>query len=286
MATAAGTRKQAPKKKARKKKAAARTGLAPSSASKAAAKSVAASKPAPKRAKRRRSKPAPERRYHPGPLIQSEATLTQAVAALLAQDPETVGPMLAIAGPPPLRQRAAGFEGLAAIIVSQQVSTASASAIFARLQAAIVPLDAESLGAASDETLRGCGLSSPKIRALRSLSEAVASGTLDLPGLAALDAIDAHAALVAVKGIGPWTADIFLLFCLGHPDAWPAGDLALQEAARTALNLKKRPDTEKLEKIGERWRPLRAVAARLLWSYYRAMKQGREGMVLAAAAQG
>ena len=96
----------------------------------------------------------------------------------------------------------------------------------------------------------------------------------------ALDAEDAHNALLAVKGVGPWTADIFLLFCLGHPDAFPAGDLALQEAARLALNLKRRPDAARLERIAERWRPLRGVAARMLWAFYRGVK-ARSGMALA-----
>ncbi len=150
--------------------------------------------------------------------------------------------MIAIGGPPPLRRREAGFAGLAAIIVAQQVSTASAAAIFGRLQARIVPLEAAEIAKATEEDLRACGLSNAKIRALRAVAQAIVEGGLDLKGLADLDAEEAHKALVAVKGIGPWTADIFLLFCLGHPDAFPAGDVALQEAAKVALNLKRRPD--------------------------------------------
>jgi DNA-3-methyladenine glycosylase II len=119
---------------------------------------------------------------------------------------------------------------------------------------------------------------------LTAAAEAVAQRGLDLAALAHMEAPEAHRALVAVKGVGPWTADIFLLFCLGHPDAFPAGDLALQEAARLALNLKKRPDVRKLEKIAERWRPFRGVAARMLWAYYRVAKR-RAGVVdLSAAA--
>jgi DNA-3-methyladenine glycosylase II len=193
------------------------------------------------------------RTYAPGPLIDGEATLALGVAALAAQDAATIAHMLEVGGPTPLRRRDPGFEGLAAIVVSQQVSTASANAIFGRLRAAIVPLNAENLRAASDETLRTAGLSAPKMRTLRALAEAVATNALDIDALASVSAEAAHDKLVGVKGIGPWTADIFLLFCLGHPDAWPAGDLALQEAARLALNLKKRPDTARLEKIGERW---------------------------------
>ncbi|THD48201.1 MAG: DNA-3-methyladenine glycosylase 2 family protein [Bradyrhizobium sp.] len=180
--------------------------------------------------------------------------------------------MIEIGGSPPLRRGEPGFAGLAAIIVSQQVSVASATAIFGRLAAELAPLGVANFMAAEEATLRRCGLSAPKIRALRALAEAVVSG-LDLDGLSALAAHEAHDALVAVKGIGPWTADLFLLFCLGHPDAFPAGDLALQEAARLALGLKRRPDARKLEEIAERWRPLRGVAARMLWAYYRGVKQ-------------
>ncbi len=218
--------------------------------------------------------------YHPGPVIADDASLGAAAEALRLKDPELVGRLIAVGGPPPLRRREPGFAGLAAIIVSQQVSVASASAIYGRLEARIAPLEAARLAAATDEDLRVCGLSAPKIRTLRAAAEAIIESRLDLEGLSALDAEDAHEALVAVKGIGPWTADIFLLFCLGHPDAFPAGDLALQEAAKLALALKSRPDALRLERIAERWRPWRGVAARMLWAYYRAVK-ARSGMALA-----
>jgi DNA-3-methyladenine glycosylase II len=214
-------------------------------------------------------------------MIDSEAALRAGIAALRQQDSDFVDHVLATAGPPPLRARPPGLEGLIWIIMSQQLSTASAGAIFARFRARFPTMEATAILAASEEVLRGCGLSGAKIRAVRAVCEAIVAGTLDLAGLAALEAAAAHSALVAVKGIGPWTADIFLLFCLGHPDAWPAGDLALQEAARLTLKLKHRPDAAELTAIGERWRPLRAVAARLLWTYYRAVK-GRTGMALAA----
>ena len=206
--------------------------------------------------------------------------MREAAERLRAKDPELVERLIAIGGPPPLRRREAGFAGLAAIIVAQQVSTASAAAIFGRLQSRIVPLEAAELARATEEELRACGLSSAKIRALRALAQTIGEGGLDLTALGGLDAEDAHKALVAVKGVGPWTADIFLLFCLGHADAFPAGDLALQEGARLALNLKRRPDAARLERIAERWRPLRGVAARMLWAYYRGVK-ARSGMALA-----
>src|SRR5580692_716170 len=159
------------------------------------------------RAKRR---PAKKRIYHPGPPIADEAGLHEAAERLRAKDPELVERLIAIGGPPPLRRREAGFAGLAAIIVAQQVSTASATAIFARLQARIVPLDAAEIAKATEEDLRACGLSNAKIRALHALSQAIVEGGLDLKNLADLDAEDAHEALVAVKGVGPWTADVFL----------------------------------------------------------------------------
>jgi DNA-3-methyladenine glycosylase II len=244
-------------------------------------KRSAAAKPRA-RVKRRVTKRAPKTRvgaprYHPGPPIADEAALAAALGGLQTLDPETVGAMLAVGGPPPLRWREPGFAGLVAIIVSQQVSVASANAMVARLQAAFSPLDAAGVLAAEEATLKACGLSQAKTRALKALAEATTNG-LDLAGLAALEAEAAHDALVAVKGVGPWTADLFLLFCLGHPDAFPAGDLALQEAARLALGLKQRPDARKLEQIAERWRPLRGVAARLLWAYYRGVKR-RAGVV-------
>ena len=126
------------------------------------------------------------------------------------------------------------------------------------------------------QRLARLGLSRPKIKALKEIARAVAGGKLALATLADIPADEAHAALTAVHGIGPWTADIYLLASLGHADAWPAGDLALQEAARLGFGLKSRPTTKEMGPLAEPWRPYRAVAARVLWSYYRAVK-GREG---------
>jgi DNA-3-methyladenine glycosylase II len=260
---------------------------------KAKAKTVSKAKKSPKAAPRKAAgrKAAKSRRlrqakaaifYHPGPLIDGQSALDEATARLVALDPEIVGKLIEIGGPPPLRLQEPGFVGLARIIVAQQVSTASANAIFKRCEAILAPLGPQSLLDADDDKLRACGLSSPKMRALRALAEAVAKDGLDLTGLGGLVAEEAHRALVAVKGIGPWTADIFLLFCLGHPDAFPAGDLALQEAAKQALGLKERPDARRLEAIAERWRPLRGIAARMLWACYRALRQ-RVGMALEGA---
>ncbi len=223
--------------------------------------------------------------HHDVAPLRTLADLDQAIARLARLDPGFVDHVLTVGGRPPLRRREPGFEGLAAIVVSQQVSTASAAAIFGRLKAALgstdgLPFEAEAVAAVDDELLRRVGLSSPKIRTLRALVEAVRVGTLAFEALAAMPAAEAAARLVAVKGIGPWTAEVFLLFCLGHADAWPAGDIALQEAARIAFGLEARPDAIALTRLGERWRPYRAVAARLLWSYYRVVKR-REGIGVA-----
>lgn len=179
------------------------------------------------------------------------------------------------AGTIPLRRRSADFEGLAQIITGQQVSVASAAAIFARVQALVSPLTAEQLDRFSDEELAGAGLSRPKIRTLRAVSLSCREG-LDLARLAEAPADEAHARLCAIKGIGRWTADIFLLFCAGHPDVFPSGDLALQIAVRDALGLADKPAPGVLDEVAATWSPHRAIAARLFWAWYRVQKQGRE----------
>lgn len=260
------------------RKAAKTSTRAPKPALQRAPRKAATAKKASK-PRRRRVKIAPPR-YGTAPPITDEASLAAALAALRLRDPEGIGHLLAIGGDPPLRLRAPGFAGLAAIVISQQVSVASANAIGGRLTAAFDPLDEHAIDAASDESLRACGLSGAKVRTLKAIAAAILSGAIDFTALAAMPAPDAHAALCAVHGIGPWTADIFLLFCLGHPDAWPAGDIALQEAAKIALKLRTRPDAAKLARIGERWRPHRGVAARLLWAYYGVVKT-RAGIAVA-----
>ncbi|HEV1999550.1 MAG TPA: DNA-3-methyladenine glycosylase [Xanthobacteraceae bacterium] len=204
--------------------------------------------------------------------IDTEVDLEAALVRLIEADP-SLKTILAIAGPLPLRRRAGGFPGLASIVCSQQLSTASASAIWGRLEKAFSPFDHHNLLRARTPQLQRAGLSRAKIRTFRILARALRDGQLDLEALAELPADAAHTALVAHKGIGPWTADIYLMFCIGHADAFPAGDLALQEAARLAFRKKKRPTAKELERMAERWRPWRGVAARLLWTYYRAVKR-------------
>src|SRR6266849_6309529 len=210
--------------------------------------------------------------------IDTEADIAAGLDVLITADPR-LAKVAAVAGPLPLRRRPGGFAGIAAIVISQQLSTASASAIWARLAAAYDPFIPQSLIKARADRLARLGLSRPKIRALKEIARAIAGGVLDCEALPEMAADDAHRALCAVHGIGPWTADIYLLFCLGHPDAWPAGDLALQEAVRLAFALKTRPSSREMLPLAEVWRPWRGVAARVLWSYYRAVK-GQSGLVL------
>jgi DNA-3-methyladenine glycosylase II len=207
--------------------------------------------------------------------IRTETDLDAGLAALERADPRFAA-LLAHAGRPPLRRRPGGFTGLAATVVAQQLSTASANAIWGRLAAAFDPFEPEAIARARAARLARLGLSSPKIRALKEIARAIVRGDLAIGGLAELAAEDAHAALTAVHGIGPWTADIYLLSCIGHADAWPAGDLALQEAARLGFGLSARPNAKEMMVLAAPWRPWRAVAARVLWTYYRAIK-GRDG---------
>jgi len=204
--------------------------------------------------------------------LETQADVDAGVRQLVKQDPR-LAPVLKVAGFPPLRRRPGGFAGLASIIVAQQLSTASAGAIWGRLAAAFDPLHHDRIRLCRATTLARVGLSAPKIRTLKAIAAALHKKHLDLDALIEWPADEAHRALTAIHGIGPWTADIYLLFCLGHADAWPGGDLAVQEAARLAFALRKRPTTKEMEPLAEPWRPLRGVAACLLWSYYRALKK-------------
>ena len=174
----------------------------------------------------------------------------------------------------PLRLSEPGFASLASIIVSQQVSRASADAIFGRLIKLLDPLTPEAILGAGEDVFREAGLSRPKQRGLLAVAVAVADG-LDLHHLCLLDADEAIAELTAVPGIGPWTAECYLLFAAGHPDVFPARDVALQSAVGHALSIDPRPAEKKLILLAESWAPWRGVAARLFWSYYRELK-GRD----------
>ncbi|HRJ69587.1 MAG TPA: DNA-3-methyladenine glycosylase [Beijerinckiaceae bacterium] len=209
-------------------------------------------------------------------IIAHQDDIAEGMDALIRRD-HRLRPVAEMAGLPPLRRSEGGFSGLCGIIVAQQLSVASADAIWGRVRTRLSPLTPRTVLQAEEPDFRACGLSKPKIRTLRAIAEAVDSGLLEIETLHELPADAAHANLTQVKGIGPWTADIYLMFCLGHADAFAAGDLALQEAVRLAFGLENRPSASELAETAEIWRPWRAVAARLLWAYYRVAK-GREGI--------
>ena len=199
--------------------------------------------------------------------IGSDADIREGVAALTSACPH-LARIHALAGDPPLRKRPKGFEGLARVIVGQQLSIASAGAIWGRVEARVKPFDAATLLAVPDRDLRKAGLSRGKIATLRTVAEAIDLGALKLSALDRAPEEVIHAELTALKGIGPWTADIYIMFSLARADAWSPGDLALQHAVKDALLLAERPSLEQMNEVAEAWRPWRGVAARLLWSYY------------------
>src|SRR5882757_4078411 len=209
--------------------------------------------------------------------LNTQADLESAIHALLEQDPR-LKPIFELAGMPALRRRDPGFAGLAAIVCGQQVSTASAAAIWARVSAAFDPFHHDALRRARADRLGRLGLSAAKIKTLKNLARELVAERLNLEVLANEDADAAHNTLTALHGIGPWTADVYLLFCLGHGDAWPAGDLAVQEAVKIGLGLETRPTAKEMAPLAEAWRPLRGAAAHLWWTYYRVLKK-REGVI-------
>src|SRR6195256_1533676 len=209
--------------------------------------------------------------------LTSQTDLEDAIAALVKQD-RRLKPILELTGMPALRQREPGFEGLAHIVCGQQLSTASAGAIWGRLTAAFDPFDPELIRKAPAERLGRLGLSAAKIKTLKNIAREIASERLNLDVLAEEDADAAHHTLTALPGIGPWTADVYLLFCLGHGDAWPAGDLAVQEAVKLGLGLKTRPTPKEMAPLAEPWRPMRGAAGPPWGAHFRALKK-REGVI-------
>ena len=204
--------------------------------------------------------------------MADQADLDRAVDALVQADPR-LRPILDVTGAPTLRRRPAGYAGLAAIVVGQQLSTTSAAAIWGRLAAALQPVDAAAVLATPEDVLGGAiGLSRAKIRTLKAIAGEIAAGRLDLGDMAVMDADAAHTRLTALPGIGPWTADVYLLFCLGNADAWPAGDLAVQEAVRAGLDLPQRPDAKAMARLAAPWRPFRGAAAHVWWAYYHCIR--------------
>ncbi|MCY1125617.1 DNA-3-methyladenine glycosylase 2 family protein [Frigidibacter sp. RF13] len=206
-----------------------------------------------------------------GRIIETADDLAEGAAWLSTRDPR-LAQALADVGPLPLRRNPGGFAALLDAIMSQQVSVASADAIWRRLEAAGLT-EAPAVAAAGEEALRACGLSRQKIR----YATALATAGLDFEALAEYPDEEAIAALVALPGIGRWTAEIYAMFSLGRADVFAPGDLALQEAARMLFDLEERPSERALRAMAEDWSPWRAVAARALWAYYRHVRS-REGI--------
>jgi DNA-3-methyladenine glycosylase II len=193
--------------------------------------------------------------------------LAEGIVWLTARDDELAA-IAARAGAPAFPQRAPGFPTLLHIILEQQVSIDAAAAMFRRLRALCDPLVPDTFLSLDEATLRRCGFSRQKSLYARNLAERIACGDCDLAGLALLDDDAALAQLRRLKGIGRWTAQVYLLFALGRPDIWPDGDLALQLAVQRLKQLPERPQAAALAALGERWRPWRSVAACLLWQSY------------------
>lgn len=199
--------------------------------------------------------------------VLDETSFARTAAELASQDP-ALAAIVARHGVPAFWAREPGLPTLVLLILEQQVSLASARAAYERLVARLGGLTTAGIVASSDEELRADGFSRQKARYVRALAHAVESGSLDLDAVGALPDDEARSVLVALPGIGPWTAEVYLLSALRRPDAWPTGDIALQEAARRAIGLDARPSPDELARIGEAWRPHRATAARLLWHLY------------------
>jgi DNA-3-methyladenine glycosylase II len=201
-----------------------------------------------------------------------EGSLAKAVRMLCRREPR-FKTVVNAHGMPSMRQANGGLEALLQMVTEQFLSLAAAAAIWKRLHPRLSPCDPHTILACSQTELVALGLSRAKAKSFHGLAEAAKSGTLDFTSLERLDDAAAHKALVALPGIGPWTADIYLLSVLQRADVWPWGDVALQAAAHDLFGLPERPGKAAMLALGESFRPCRAVAARLLWSHYRGMKQ-------------
>lgn len=206
-----------------------------------------------------------------GRVIESDADVAEGTEWLAACEPRFAG-ALRLTGPLPLRRREDGFATLFSAIVSQQVSTASATAIWRRVEA-LGAADPARLLSCAEEELRACGLSRRKI----AYGRAIAQSGVDFVALRAMPDADVVAELVRIKGVGVWTAEIYAMFSLGRADVFAPGDLALRIAAQQLFGLEDRPSEPDLRRMSLAWSPWRAVAARLLWAYYR-LRNEREGI--------
>ena len=208
----------------------------------------------------------------PRPL--TERSLRQAVRKLAANDPGLAASVERF-GPPPLWAREPSFATLLHLILEQQVSLASALAAFKRLRIATGDLTPAAFLALDDATLRAIGFSRQKAGYARDLATALTDG-FDLPALERMTDDEVRRSLISLRGIGRWTADVYLTMCLLRPDVWPHGDLALATGAAELLALPHRPTYDELEALSERWHPYRAVAARIIWHHYLGVRGRRD----------
>ncbi|HZS47361.1 MAG TPA: DNA-3-methyladenine glycosylase 2 family protein [Blastocatellia bacterium] len=199
--------------------------------------------------------------------VLTDRTLKRGLKHLSSVDPD-LGQVIKQIGPPPMWERDPGFPTLVHIILEQQVSLASARAAFNKLQAAARPLTPERFLEFDDAELKEIGFSRQKAAYCRSLAQSILDGEFDLARLHEKDDSEARSEMIKIKGIGPWTADIYLLMALRRPNIWPGGDLALVVAIQKIKKLNSRPTPQEFQALGEKWHPWRAVAARILWHYY------------------
>ena len=204
------------------------------------------------------------------PIPLTNETLVAAAKKLARQDPN-LAQVLKRHGPPPMWARRPGFSTLLRIILEQQVSLVSARAMFERLKSNIKPFSAAGFIAAGEASLRSLGVTRQKAHYCVQVAQAFTNGHLDK--IASMNDEDAHARLVSIKGVGPWTANIYLLMVLRRPDIWPDGDVALATAVGKLRKINPRPAFPRLAQIAEKWRPYRSVAARMLWQYYLAERK-------------
>lgn len=209
-------------------------------------------------------------------MIHTRKQLVHAVEHLVAVEPRFKD-IVETHGLPPLRKLPPGAPTLFQIVTDQLISRTAARAIWSRIVSGISPMTAERVAASSESELRRLGLTGAKARAFLAISQADILGHFDQKYMRSLDDNKARAHLMQISGIGPWTAEIYLLSALGRPDAWPAGDVALQSATAHLFELSVRPDVQEMGRLSAPWRPLRSVAARLLWCHYRGMSRNPLG---------
>jgi DNA-3-methyladenine glycosylase II len=214
----------------------------------------------------------------PQRLVSSDI-LQRQLRALLRRNPE-LRPVARISGAFDIRLTPGGFSGLTRVICGQQLSVASARAIWGRFEQVPGALAPATYLTLSEETVRGVGFSAGKYRTVRVIAQAIVDGELDFDVVESLPADAARDYLTAHKGIGPWTAEIYLMFCSGHPDIFPSGDLALQKAVGHALGMDHVPTAKELIEIAEPWSPYRHAAALLFWKYYAVVIRKAGGIAL------